>query len=381
MAGLTRRLALPALAVGMLAVTVPASASALTSAPSGTSVVWSQLGGGPRHSGYNPAETVLTPATVPGLKQRWARSTGGTVAWPPAVVGGVVYASSFGHEVFALRADTGRVLWSHGVGTDLPIAPAVGGGKVYVVANRTLRALDAGTGAVRWSRTFASTVTAPVLSAGTVYVAGQGRIIALNATTGARRWTSPDLGDAVESSPAVQDGVVYAGVRNGHVVALRATDGTQLWSYFAGLDRSIFVYPVLANGCVYAVTQGGNVVALDPGTGALRWSRDGLADASVAGGGGVVYGAGGSTAWALNAGTGATIWTAGMPGNANGAPVVGGGVLYVPTYPGGVAAFNARTGAPLWTHTFGQFTTASPVVVNGRLFVGSDDGNLDALSS
>src|SRR5207248_10290158 len=118
-----------------------------------------------------------------------------------------------------------------------------------------------------------------------------------------------------------------------HVVALRASDGTQLWSYFAGLDRSVFAYPVLANGSVYAVTQGGNVVALDPGTGAPRWSRDGLADVSVAGGGGVVYGAGGSTAWALNAGTGATIWTAGMPGNANGAPVVGGGGRVFPRIP------------------------------------------------
>jgi outer membrane protein assembly factor BamB len=379
MARLTRRLVLPALAVGMLAVAVPASASALMT--NGSPVVWSQLGGGPRHSGYNPAETVLTPATVPALTQRWARDTGGTVAWPPAVVGGVVYASSFGHKVFALRADTGKVLWSRGTGTDLPIAPAVGGGKVYVVANRTLRALDAGTGAVRWSRTFSSTVTAPVLSGSTVYVAALGKIVAVNAGTGARRWTSPDLGDAVESSPTVQDGVVYAGVRNGHVIALRASDGTQLWSYFAGLNRSIFAYPVLANGSVYAVTQGGNVVALDSGTGALRWSRDGLADASVAGGGGVVYGAGGSTAWALNASTGATLWTAGMPGNANGSPVVAGSVLYVPTYPGGVAAFNAKTGAPLWTHTFGQFTTASPVVVDGRLFVGSDNGNVYALSS
>jgi outer membrane protein assembly factor BamB len=337
---LTRRVFVPVL-VGTLAIALPASASALVTAPAGAPVVWSQLGGGPRHSGYNPAETVLTPSTVPALQQRWATATGGTVAWPPAVAGGVVYASSFGHKVFALRADTGQVRWTRGVGADYPIAPAVGLGKVYVVAGRTLRALDASSGAVRWTRTFGYPVTAPVLAGGTVYLAGQGKILAINASTGARRWTSKNLGDAIESAPAVQGGVVYAGVRDGHVIALNASDGSQLWSFFAGLDRAIFVYPVVANSSVYAVTEGGNVIALDPRTGAQRWVRTGLAGTPVAGGGGVVYGAGGRTAWALDARTGATIWTASLPADAHGAPVVAGSVVYLPTSRGGVAALNA----------------------------------------
>jgi outer membrane protein assembly factor BamB len=94
----------------------------------------------------------------------------------------------------------------------------------------------------------------------------------------------------------------------------------------------------------------------------------------------VVYAANGRTASALDARTGATIWTATLPADAHGAPVVAGSVLYVPTYPGSTTALNAKTGAVLWSRTFGQFVTASPVVVDGRLYVGSDDGKLYALS-
>jgi outer membrane protein assembly factor BamB len=376
---LTRRLFVPVLALAVAAstygVTQTAGAATAPAAP-----VWSQLGGGPRHSGYNPAETVLTPATVPALTQRWAVPTGGAVGWPPAVVGGVVYASSFGHKVYAVRADTGKVLWTRAVGTGYPIAPAVGQGRVYVVASRTLRALDATTGAVKWTRTFSYDVTAPTFTDGTVYLAGAGKILAFNATTGARRWTSQNLGDAIESTPAVQDGIVYAGLRSGRLYALKTTDGSQLWSYFAGLDRAIYVNPVLANSSVYAVTEGGNVVALNPTTGVLLWSRDGLASGPVAAGGGVIYTAGQGSASALDARTGATLWTASLPGNAMGAPVIAGSVLYVSTYPGGVAALNAKTGSPLWSRTLGQFTTASPVVAGGRLFVGSDNGTLYAFA-
>ncbi len=367
--------------VGTIAIAVQVSAPvAALGATIEATPVWSQLGGGPRHSSYNSSESLLTPSTVAALHSKWMVPTGGTVAWPPAVVNGVVYTSSFGHKVLATRADTGKVLWTRSVGTDFPLTPAVGPGRVYVVVGRTLRALDANTGAVKWTRSFRHTITAPVVDNGTVYLAGQGKVQAFRRDTGARRWTSANLGDAIESSPAVSNGVVYAGVRNGRVYALKSADGSQLWSFFAGLDRSIFMYPVVANAAVYAVTSGGNIIALNPTTGAQLWTGNGLAAASVAAGGGVVYSANGNTATALDAATGTTLWTASITDTTNGAPLFAGGVVYLPTYPGSVTALDANTGATLWHRKLGQFSTATPVVANGTLYVGSDDGNLYAFT-
>src|SRR2546427_12858873 len=117
-ARMARRCLVAALVV-TVAVVAPVSASALTagSGAAQAAPVWSQLGGGPRHSGYNPLETTLTPSTVPGLKQRWATPTGGTSGWPAAIVGGGVYVGSR-HHAGALRADTGQGLLTPGGGAE-----------------------------------------------------------------------------------------------------------------------------------------------------------------------------------------------------------------------------------------------------------------------
>ena len=73
-------------------------------------------------------------------------------------------------------------------------------------------------------------------------------IYALNAATGAKLW-SFYTGFAVESSPAVANGVVYVGVDGSHVYALNAATGAYLWSYITG--SGVYSSPAVANGVVY----------------------------------------------------------------------------------------------------------------------------------
>ena len=55
-------------------------------------------------------------------------------------------------------------------------------------------------------------------------------LYALNASTGAKLW-SYTTGVAINSSPAVVNGVVYIGSEDGTVYALNASTGAKLWSY------------------------------------------------------------------------------------------------------------------------------------------------------
>ena len=70
-----------------------------------------------------------------------------------------------------------------------------------------------------------------------VYVGVYGpscNVFALDASTGAVRWsfsTGADIGDYVYSSPAVAKGVVYVGCLDGNVYALNASTGAKLWNY------------------------------------------------------------------------------------------------------------------------------------------------------
>ncbi len=136
---------------------------------------------------------------------------------------------------------------------------------------------------------------------------------------------------------------------------------------------------------------GGTVYALNASTGALLWSNGignyGVLQSSPAVANGVVYvgttdtGAGVA---AMDASTGALLWSyspygvfQSSPAVANGVVYVGSGGLVAPTYPGSIAAgniyaLNASTGAVLWSYTAGFWNT-SPVIVDGVLYTVAGD--------
>jgi eukaryotic-like serine/threonine-protein kinase len=137
--------------------------------------------------------------------------------------------------------------------------------------------------------------------------------------------------------------------------------------------------PAVANGVVYFGSN--DVYALDASTGALLWSyaMGGWVSSSPAVANGVVYAVGFlGNLYALNATTGALLWSdvtaaeESSPAVANGVVSVGGG--------DGVYALNASTGAKLWSYANvgGQ---SSPAVANGVVYVGSDDNNVYALNA
>jgi outer membrane protein assembly factor BamB len=57
---------------------------------------------------------------------------------------------------------------------------------------------------------------------------------------------------------------------------------------------------------------------------------------------------------------------------------VANGVVYVGSYDNKVYALNARTGAKLWSYATGSSVYSSPSVVNGMVYIGSDDDKIYA---
>jgi outer membrane protein assembly factor BamB len=93
---------------------------------------------------------------------------------------------------------------------------------------------------------------------------------------------------------------------------------------------------------------------------------------------GVVYvgsGAFGSPGnlYALNATTGALLWSYTTGYMLVSSPAVANGAVYVGSTDNNVYALNAKTGALLWRYTTGGSVGSSPSVANGVVYVGSDD--------
>ena len=185
----------------------------------------------------------------------WRRKVG--PAWSSfAVRGDVVYTQEQRgeHEVVAAyRLASGAPVWRHrdparfwesNGGAGPRGTPAVGNGRVYTLgATGIVNALDAGSGAVVWSRNAASDTGAPTPGWGftgsplvvgdVVIVAVSGRLAAYEAATGAPRWTL-ETGGGSYSSPHLMTlgGVTQVLMPSSvGVTAVAPADGARLWDH------------------------------------------------------------------------------------------------------------------------------------------------------
>lgn len=338
------------------------------------------------NTGFNPYENVLSPATVGGLALQWKVRAPGSILGDPAVVGGVVYAgvaaaagSSDGYIV-AARATTGRVLWIFNAPSgDLPTEIAVADGVVYVcfLLDHALYALDAATGQQLWV-TPGPTRT-PAVADGVVYAGSVlGGLYALDARDGAILWKAAT--GPIVTAPAVVDGVVYGGSNDDNVYAVDAVSGDVIWAHKTRGD--VKSPPAVSHGVVYVGSNDGSVYALDAASGARVWRT--ATGAQVESGPAVAYGAVyvGSVdhnLYAFDARTGAELWNAPVGDIITGqSPAVANGVVYQGSNDHSVYAFDATTGAQLWSYQTGDVIGTSAAVVNGWLYVGSLDDKLYA---
>jgi outer membrane protein assembly factor BamB len=137
----------------------------------------------------------------------------------------------------------------------------------------------------------ANVATAAVAAAGWVFLAGSDGVVrALDGGTGKLRW-SATTGGWVKFAPALAEGRLYAGSGDGWVYCFEAATGRRLWRFRAApAERTIPVYGSLFStwpvgsgvlvheGVAYAAAgmanyDGTHVYALDAATGKVRWEN------------------------------------------------------------------------------------------------------------
>lgn len=350
---------------------------------------WTQLLRNNMHR-FNPNEKVLGVKNVGQLKIKWVYATGGFIGpVSPAVAHGVLYLFNeepFNkHTLYALNAHTGGTLWTFPT-TENGGSVAVANGMVYFSA-QSVYALDARTGVQKWifaegDRFYGD----PTVLDGVVYV-GQGddgNVYALNAETGAKLWSYQTNNNYSFSCPAVANGIVYfnrqpSPPENATLYALDSHTGKPIWTYstnpYGGTSS-----PTVSNGLVYIPPDNGTIYALNAKDGSVVWSN-GIGGAGYDNPPAIAYGAvyvicgSSNTLCALNARTGAALWSYSDAYNPS---AVANGVVYV-SCTSGVCALNSRDGSLLWSSgPAKRFGFAIPVVVDGMVYAGAGDRNIYA---
>ena len=128
---------------------------------------WTTYGYDNARDSFNAAETIITPAAAPQLKQKWAHTGANGISDQIAAVGGTVYWGSWDGYVHATNASNGAHVWSKFIGqtTDSACSPprvgvassptvvSVNGGPLEVFiggGDANVYALDASSGNILW---------------------------------------------------------------------------------------------------------------------------------------------------------------------------------------------------------------------------------------
>jgi len=341
------------------------------------------------HSLYN---TRVSTSKGPRSSQLlWKYTAGSPVRSSAAVVDGVVYCAGFDGTVFAINANMGIQIWKEKIGDKVWASPTVLNGRVYVGnMENVFYALNAYTGETVWTYPTASGMfNGPAVASGVVYQASnEGTIHALDETTGALKWSFKASGE-VRCTPSVVDSVVYfgsTGVASGAVYALRATDGSKLWSFSTGPGVSSYQdsSPAVAGGVVFIGSSDGNLYALEASSGAKKWSfkTGGKVSSSPAVLQGVVYvGSEDGKVYALSDSTGVKIWEYSVGSPVFSSPSIADGVAYIGAYGTSmVLALDASNGSLIWSYKAGN-VFASPAIANGVVYVGTYDNMLYAFGT
>ena len=190
--------------------------------------------------------------------------------------GGILFAQSDGHSLYAFSpsgAAPSKRLWRFpGNGAPLTSPVVADGMVVFGSGDHDVYALDAKTGAVRWTGTTGYVFTAkPAIGNGVVVIGDQGgNIDGFDLKTGKSLWNF-SAGN-VDVAALIAGGVAYLVTEDHSVYALDISNGRQLWQY--GMDDYAAYSPVLAGDLVIAANRAGQLLALDAKSGKRVWQID-----------------------------------------------------------------------------------------------------------
>jgi outer membrane protein assembly factor BamB len=295
---------------------------------------------------------------------------------------GKLFCGTSGDTVFALNANTGKLIWTTQDKGERLYSGSYYEGNLYAgQSSNLLSCYDGNTGKILWSYS-AGPLGFFAWGGATAYgryfqhnIRQGGTFVSCwDATTGQTLWENNNpqyfLGHL---QPVVADGKVYittndggglpGGINsgNGFFSCLDAFTGTILWTI-----RGAFNFPAIAYGNLYAASGTDNAIICFGSPQPWSMWRGNTAQPGVA--------VGQSAPAKLN-----LRWEFAANGPITSSPSIVDGKVFVGSHDGNLYCIDAYSGGKIWNFTINSQYLSSPAVVNGKVYTGADDGNIYCL--
>jgi outer membrane protein assembly factor BamB len=344
--------------------------------PKRKTVNWPLYGYDWRRTRYLAAKGIKPP-----FKRLWKYGGGPLLEFAPIYVNGALYGVDNNGHVFAIDADSGKVLWKRRVAELNASAPTYSHRRLFVVNLVPGQILDLNpkNGKTEWRKALPGrSESSPVVVGNRVFFGDEdGTMYAVDRRNGHTIWTSQLCG-SIKAAPAYQHGILFVGDYGGCMSAVNSHSGKIKWQSSSqglglGTTGGFYSTPAVAFGRVYSGNLDHRVYSFEAKDGTLAWSHStggyvysGPVVADTPRTDPTVYiGSVDGNAYAINAKTGETRWTRSLGGQVLGSLSAVGNIVYAGTYVGTTTyGFAMKDGHTAFTFNTGGAN--SPVISDGH---------------
>lgn len=219
-------------------------------------------------------------------REKWSLQADAPVVSEGIVEGDDLYIGAGDHDFYKINIRTGKIIWSnHDMQGLLQGKPALADHEVLFGAwDRHLYCLDKDNGQLKWKwddgrpqKLYSPGNVVPAVANGKVFIVAPDRYMtAIDLRTGQQVWRTNEY-QVRESMCLSEDGhAVYAKLMNDTVIAV-STEGDSfqlLWKVNAGFGYEHNPCPLLeSKGTVYAGTKNGLLIAIDASSHKVKWEH------------------------------------------------------------------------------------------------------------
>ena len=328
-----------------------------------------------------PQYDAVAPMADNTIQPLWTLETADEIRGSALYNRGIVYFGSYDHHLYAVNAETGKIVWKYQTDGGIVSRPAITEDSVFIGSEDSrLHVLSSRSGSLLWTYYTKGPIrSSPFVAHGHVFIGSDDMSLhAVNINGGRGIWQIDTIGE-IRSTPFVTQEEIYAGNESGEFYCTDFRGGIK-WRYKA--KRAITSSAVVGDGMVFFCSLDSYIYCLDAKSGYFIWrfkmDKGSISSPSIAEN--LLYtGAIDGNIYCVNTNNAKEVWRFETENQVTGSPIVREDELYCGSVDGNLYCLDRQTGQLRWKFNTGQPITGTPSIGGDRIFIGSTDKLLYAL--